>query len=153
VRDCARIAQRRRLLLEFTLIGHVARAASSASEPLRQTGRYVEDLLPTLIANADPHVLWFPSQVPESYSFTLGAALRSGRPVVANDLGALSERLRGVAWAWLTSPQWGVEQTLEFFLDIRRKNFLRYLPPPTPSGPNATPDGFYENEYLLPPHQ
>jgi hypothetical protein len=51
--------------------------------------------LPALIAAERPDVIWFPSQVPESYSYTLSVALDSGAAIVASAMGALPERLAG----------------------------------------------------------
>ena len=42
-------------------------------------------------------MLFFPAQVPETYAYTLSVALASGLPIVASALGALPERLAGVA--------------------------------------------------------
>ena len=39
-------------------------------------------------------MIFFPAVWPETYSYTLTAALRSGLPIVAFDLGAIAERLR-----------------------------------------------------------
>lgn len=64
-------------------------------EPLfESSGWYREDELPGLIEAAQPDVFLFASSAPETYSFTLSAAMRTGLPIAAPDLGAFRERLR-----------------------------------------------------------
>ncbi len=85
------------------LLGH-------ASEPLPSTlpfdaaGSYASAELPTLIAAERPDVIWLPSQVPETFSYTLTAAIDSSIPIVASNIGALPERLRGNVNATLLLP-------------------------------------------------
>ncbi len=80
------------------LIGH---AAEPLPKTLTATGSYETDDLPRLIATERPDVLWLPSQVPETFSFTLSIAIASGLPIVASDIGSFPERLQGVARASL----------------------------------------------------
>ena len=56
-------------------------------------GEYPDGELPRLLAAENADVIWFPAQVPETYSYTLSVAMSTGLPIVASDLGALSERL------------------------------------------------------------
>jgi O-antigen biosynthesis protein len=58
-------------------------------------GEYGEADLPGLIAAERPDVIWFPSQVPETYSYTLSAAIVAEAAIVASELGAFPERLAG----------------------------------------------------------
>jgi glycosyltransferase involved in cell wall biosynthesis len=96
VAACAEDARTRGLPLAFRVLGWTA-------DPLPQWphaslsihGQYAEAELPALIAAERPDVIWFPAQVPESYSYTLTAALASGAAIVASALGALPERLAG----------------------------------------------------------
>ncbi len=93
---CAEDARARGLPLAFRVLGWT-------TDPLAQWpraslsihGQYTEAELPALIAAERPDVIWFPAQVPESYSYTLTAALSSGAAIVASALGALPERLAG----------------------------------------------------------
>ncbi len=80
------------------LIGH---AAEPLPKNMTTTGSYETAELPRLIATERPDVLWLPSQVPETFSFTLSTAIASGLPIVASDFGAFPERLSGVAQASL----------------------------------------------------
>ena len=57
--------------------------------------------LPRLIARVRPHVIWFPGQVPETYSYTLTAAIAAGLPIVASGIGSFPERLEGRPLTWL----------------------------------------------------
>jgi GT2 family glycosyltransferase len=94
---CARDAERRGLPLAFRVLGSV----ESPMPPLpagrmSMTGEYAEGDLPRLIAAESPDVTLFAAQVPEAWSYTLTAAIATGRPIVASSLGALGERLAGV---------------------------------------------------------
>jgi O-antigen biosynthesis protein len=95
---CAQDAHERSLALSYRILGAVG-------EPLPQlppwrlsfTGEYMDAELPSLLAAEGPSVLWFPAQVPETYAYTLSAAIASGLPIVASDLGALRDRVEGRA--------------------------------------------------------
>ncbi|HEX4883406.1 MAG TPA: glycosyltransferase, partial [Casimicrobiaceae bacterium] len=105
VAACARDAHARGLPLAFRVIGAVDGPLPALPlSRLSTTGEFADDDVGALVAAERPDVLWFPAQVPETYAYTLSIALASGLPVVASDLGALPERLRGhpaarlVAW-------------------------------------------------------
>jgi len=123
-------SKQKALPLEFSLIGYAWR--SLVTEPnsrLTVSGAYRDVELQELLAAARPHVIWFPALWPETYSYTLSAALRSGLPVVAPDLGAFPERLANRPWTWLcpwdrTPIDWAA-----FFLDTRKAHFLTGVPP------------------------
>lgn len=72
------------------LIGH---AGEPLPDSLSATGSYDASELPRLISAERPDVIWLPSQVPETWSFTLTTALATGLPIVATRLGALADRL------------------------------------------------------------
>ncbi len=91
---CAQDAHARDLPLSFRIIG--ATAAPLPPLPLSRlsmTGEYQEGDLAALLAAEHPDVLWFPVQWPETYTYALSAALTTGSPIVASDVGALPERL------------------------------------------------------------
>jgi hypothetical protein len=73
-----------------------------------QHGPYEDTNVDALIAAINPHVIWFPAQWHETYCYTLSAALRSGLPIIATDLGSFPERLEGRPLSyikpWRTSP-------------------------------------------------
>ena len=106
---CVNDARRRGLPLHFRVIGHLGRPlAQWPDAPLSITGSYPDSRVDELLALERPDAVLFLSQVPESYSYTLTAALRSGVPIVAPDFGAFPERLKGsreaVLFAWNAQP-------------------------------------------------
>ena len=101
--DVATLAQARASPVLLRLIGHAAEPLPPTL-PFQAAGSYTPAELPTLIAAERPDVIWLPSQVPETFSYTLTAAIDSGIPIVASNIGALMERLRGNTNATLLSP-------------------------------------------------
>ena len=106
--DVAALAKQQQSGIHLRLIGH---AAEPLPAGIIATGSYAQDELPTLLALERPDVLWLPSQVPETFSFALSAALATDLPIVASDIGALADRLRGRPNATLlpfnaTTEQW-----------------------------------------------
>lgn len=86
--------EREHLPLFFHLIGH---GADPLPGSISFTGSYQPGELGKLLAQAAPDVIWLPSQVHETWSYTLSAALQYGKPIVAADVGAFRERLAGVS--------------------------------------------------------
>lgn len=93
---CVQDAARRRLPLHYRVIGHLGRPLAQWPEaPLSITGSYPDARLDELLSLERADAVLFLSQVPESYSYTLTVAMRSGAPIVAPDFGAFPERLKG----------------------------------------------------------
>jgi GT2 family glycosyltransferase len=92
---CAWHAKHNNLALSFSLIGYLERGAPLHPDlPLHITGEYSDEVLQELIENERADCIWFPSQNPESYSYTLDVALASGLPIYAKrHHGAVLERL------------------------------------------------------------
>lgn len=94
--DAAVQAQSKGRNLRFHLIGDPqGDVPTAALGRLTWTGRYDEGELETLIAEAQGSAILFASPIPETYSYTLTAAMRSGLPIVATEIGAFPERLAG----------------------------------------------------------
>jgi len=109
---CAEDARARGLPLAFRVLGAVSEPVAQRPQlPLSVQGEYGDADLPALIAAERPDVIWFPSQVPETYSYTLSAAIVAETAIVASELGAFPERLAGrprtalVPWN-ATPAQW-----------------------------------------------
>lgn len=95
--DCARDARSRRLPIEFVVIGYTEDDEGLlATGKVFVTGRYGEGEVSHLLERERPDLVLAPSVWPETWCYTLDYALQAGLPVVAFDLGAIAERLRGV---------------------------------------------------------
>lgn len=100
--ECARDAAARRLPLEFVVFGYTKDdEALLRTEKAFVIGRYGETEIAGLLRRERPSLAWFASVWPETWCFALSHALRAGLPIVAFDLGAMGERLRGVPGATL----------------------------------------------------
>jgi GT2 family glycosyltransferase/glycosyltransferase involved in cell wall biosynthesis len=58
-----------------------------------ESGAYKESQLDEFLEAANADVILFPGRIPETYSYTLSEAIRSGLPILAPDVGAFPERL------------------------------------------------------------
>ena len=130
--------------IELHLIGYPEEVLPEAARARSgEPGRYAEEELPGLLARVRPHVVWFPAQWPETYSYTLSAAIEAGLPIVAADIGAFPERLDNRPLTWLVDPAAPAEIWLEVFAEIRAA--LEASPPPESHRP-AQPD-FYRRPF------
>ncbi|HEY8290473.1 MAG TPA: glycosyl transferase, partial [Acetobacteraceae bacterium] len=88
--------------IDIHLIGHIdGNFPAEARRNMAVTGEYEPDDLPDLIASVNPHVIWFPMAWPETYSYTLTAAINAGVAIAAPEIGAFPERLAGRPLTWL----------------------------------------------------
>ncbi len=91
--------------IDLRLIGYPEHPLPrGARRRIKVTGPYEDAALPGLLAKARPHVAWFPAQWPETWSYTLSAAIDAGLPIVAARIGAFPERLAGRPLTWLVDP-------------------------------------------------
>ncbi len=136
----------------ITLIGKSERAFPAAARlSLTETGAYEAADLPGLIARVDPDVIWFPASWPETWSYTLTAAILSGRPIVASDIGAFRLRLEGHPRARLVRPQALPESWMEALIALGRRE--AGAPAPRTRRAKAPPvlgPGFYDGAYQAP---
>lgn len=154
--DVARLAGKSGAPVEFHLIGYGYRHLLSEPQArLRVHGQYDEKDLPAVLQRLAPDLVWFPAQWPETYSYTLSAALLAGLPVVAPDLGAFAERLYGREWSWVVPWNQPAQEWLDWFLHIRAAHYLPQNPPARLQRP-ANQAAFdsqpwnYQQDYLQP---
>jgi GT2 family glycosyltransferase/glycosyltransferase involved in cell wall biosynthesis len=120
------------------LIGHPEdKLPRLAAKRIRCTGKYADADLPSLIARIRPHVVWFPAQWPETYSYTLSAAIAAGLPIVATRIGAFPERLEGRPLTWLCPPDSTTPDWLATFAAVREA--LQAGPRPANAPPSPAP--------------
>ena len=135
--------------IELHLIGHLENSfPKPAARLIKVTGEYRDRDLPALLKRVDPHVFWFPSSAAETYSYTLGTAIETGRPIVATNHGSFTERLAGRPLSWLVDHRASAGQWLATFDAVRTTLRDRNKPSPT-ARPPATAD-FYTERYLSP---
>ena len=142
-RDCVQLAAERGVSLEFVLIGPMDDETSAMESWIVSTGRYDPEELPQLLNQQAPHLVWFPCQWPETFSYTLSTCLEHGIPVAVPDLGAFAERLDGREWSWIMPWDTTAREWLEFFVRIRGENFLRGTSPQLPGTAREVVVDFY----------
>jgi GT2 family glycosyltransferase/glycosyltransferase involved in cell wall biosynthesis len=105
---------------EIHLIGHTdGDFSSTALKRMKVTGRYDDADLPGLIGKVAPHLIWFPAVWPETFSYTLSAAIEAGTAIAAVRIGAHSERLAGRPFTWLTEIATSPLVWVKIFEEIR----------------------------------
>jgi len=93
---CAKRSREDELGLTFCVLGFTESAIPASQDlPIQVRGEYADRDLPQLLALERADVIWFPGPYPETYAYTLDAALASGLPIVASSFGAIAERLQG----------------------------------------------------------
>jgi GT2 family glycosyltransferase/glycosyltransferase involved in cell wall biosynthesis len=135
--------------LDIHVVGEVEENfPAEARKSIHIGGAYAEAALPGLIRRASPHVLWFPAPWPETYSYTLSAAIDSGLPIVATNIGAFPERLRGRPLSWLVPPLASLADWRAVFEEVRSAVAAQ---PDFEVRPRRTSTAdFYGDEYLAP---
>lgn len=137
-------------LIEIHLAGHLEDSfPKQAIRLVKATGKYRECDLGKILERIDPHVFWFPSSAPETYSYTLSTAICTGLPIVATDLGAFSERLSGRPLTWLVDHRASAQDWLKVFDEVRTT--LRNPTEHRPMSRRMMSADFYADDYLLPP--
>ena len=132
---------------EIHLIGHTdGPFPPTALQRMKVTGRYQQADLPGLIKTIAPHVIWFAAAWPETFSFTLSAAIDAGIPIVATRIGAHAERLAGRPFTWLVDIATPPHAWLAIFEQVRNALGQNVEPPV-----RAALADVYAADYLCPP--
>ncbi len=127
----AKLAAKTAIPVDFHLLGFGYRHLQQLPKAnLVVHGQYEEAELVALIAAVRPDIIWFPALWPETYSYTLSAAMQAGVPLVVPNLGAFEERLADRPWVWQKDWDLTAEQWVEFFQTIREVNFELGIAPP-----------------------
>ncbi|MBV8906617.1 MAG: glycosyltransferase [Acidobacteriia bacterium] len=145
---CAALAAAAEAAIEFRLIGDYDPNLGAECRNVVKTGWYKPEELSSLISEFAPHLVWFPCQGPETFSYTLSACLRLGIPVAVPDLGALPERIDGRAWSWIMPWNTTPEEWLRFFVRIREQHFQSGIPPPSAMARRVAEKSYYPQKFL-----
>jgi|KBSSwiStaDraftv2_1062776.scaffolds.fasta_scaffold24233_4 glycosyltransferase involved in cell wall biosynthesis len=101
VADLMRQLERRRVDARVVIIG--ALEIPLRSSRLEVTGPYKREDLPGLVESHGINMMLFPSIWPETFSYVVAEMMAMQLPIVAFDLGAPAERLRGYPLARLVA--------------------------------------------------
>jgi GT2 family glycosyltransferase/glycosyltransferase involved in cell wall biosynthesis len=125
--DTARAAMDRGLPLEFVVVGYTDRDAElRAIGNVVISGRFKEGEAVQQLTAAGADVAWFPAVWPETYSYTLSAALQARVFPAAFNLGAIASRLRVLGWGELMA----LESMLDPNAIAERLAEMPIVPPP-----------------------
>ncbi len=93
--ECAEYAINKSLPIEFVVVGYTNNdSAFEGLENVHITGAYTDDTFERIVTATGCCASLFLSVWPETYSYTLSEALRSGLYPIVMDIGAPAERLR-----------------------------------------------------------
>jgi O-antigen biosynthesis protein len=106
----ARRARERSERIRFVVIGYLdVQHEPWQSEDARLTvhGPYARSELPALFAHYRVALVLYPSEGPESFSYTLSEAWSAGMPALVPPIGALAERVAHAQAGWImTDEEW-----------------------------------------------
>ncbi len=153
--DAALAVRAASLPIEFVVIGDpLGELPPASSAAIRTTGRYKEGELDGLLASEKPDLVLFASQWPETYSYTLTAALEAGLPVIAPALGAFPERLAGRPWSFEFDPLTSGQALAAKLASLLTEHFATGVSPPVVAAPDtgavASPDEAYRFDASVP---
>ncbi|MBJ6128575.1 glycosyltransferase [Microvirga splendida] len=120
--ECARYALAYQLPIKFVIVGYISNEYKLHTFPnVIITGRYAEDELQGLLAEQAPDIAWFPSVLPETFSYTLSSAMEAGVFPVVFDLGAPADRLRALHWGGIMPAEYmlSAPDILQFLLSVQ----------------------------------
>ena len=121
-------ARKRKLPLEFHVMGFSRKDEELQAEGVCLTGRYHDAKAEEILAGLQADLVWLPAVWPETYSYTLSIALAAGLPVALFDLGAPPGRLARhggdhliLAAGWAGKPGIVASSLLDFCLRRRKE--------------------------------
>jgi O-antigen biosynthesis protein len=149
VSEAAAYAAAQDLPVDFRVVGSLERPVRTWPEAnLTASGEYAEDQLEVILEQERPDAFLFASVVPETYSYTLSVALSTGLPIIAIDIGAIGERLRGSPGALLLPADIRGAELAERAVALPPAYAVRAdLPTAVPRVPSLQPDE-YRERYL-----
>ena len=116
--------------LEFHLLGYGYRHLQTQPRArLTVHGAYQDEDLAGLLTWLQPDIVWFPAVWPETYSYTLSAAMQAGLPVAVPDLGAFAERVADRPWSWVCPWDQNAKQWVSFFTGLCTEHFAHAAAP------------------------
>jgi GT2 family glycosyltransferase len=87
--------------LDLKIFGTMGRAPG-ANHKIPSSGNYLDVDLAAMLEDSGVQIVWFPEGFPETYSYTLSHAMKNAYPIIAPNIGAFPERIKGRPWSRLT---------------------------------------------------
>jgi GT2 family glycosyltransferase len=140
----AALAARRRVPMRFVLVGYAYRVLRG----VRATGPYDNSRIAEHIAQSGADLVLFPALWPETYSYTLSAAIASGLPIVAPGIGAFPERLAGYGQAKLFAHPSTAEEVLTVLQDMFAALEAGLLPSESVGAWAEVRSNYYDSAYF-----
>lgn len=121
--DVAKLCREKGLKIHFELLGYAYRdLITHPKSNLVVAGRYHESELVESLKekreNGKAHLVWFTSQVPETFSYTFSSAMEAQMPVLVPNIGAFPERVYGRPSSWVIPWDSKAEDVCKVLLDI-----------------------------------
>lgn len=134
---------------EIHLIGYTdGPFPETALQRMTVTGPYDDTDLPDLIKTIAPDLIWFSAMWPETFSYTLSAAIDAGIPIAATRIGAHPERLAGRPSTWLSELDTSPHDWINLFDKIRAAPGRKKSSSRPPK--RTAVEDFYATAYLRP---
>ena len=109
---CAKECHVRKIPVEFHLLGY---ANKRLHHSVIVHGSYKQTDVVDLIKEINPHIVWWPARLPETYSYTLSSVLILGLPIVVPDLGAFPERTSERTATWVIPWHLSISEYIDFW--------------------------------------
>lgn len=115
--ECAREAELRKLPLEFIVFGHTMNDQHLAAfKNVTILGKYEDSDLLELMSSHRPHLVLFPNNWPETFSYTLSHAFRLGLWPVTTEFGAPAERIKASKFGTIYDHRISTSELLQLLI-------------------------------------
>jgi GT2 family glycosyltransferase/glycosyltransferase involved in cell wall biosynthesis len=139
IEACANYLVTNKANITIELLGYAYRQLDAS---VKTHGHYDSLQLQVILHEIKPDIIWLPARWPETYSYTLSAALEYGCPVAVSDLGAPAERIRQRDNSWALPWQSSAQQWAEFFIEFQQGSTLAHYQ-------KTLPNAEYEQDFYL----
>lgn len=127
IEACANYLATHEANITIELLGYAYRELDAS---VKTHGHYDSEKLQSLLEDIKPDIIWLPARWPETYSYTLSAALEYGCAIVVSDIGAPAERIVQRENSWALPWQSSTQQWAEFFIDFHKGSELTHYQKP-----------------------
>ena len=114
--ECSRYAEKMNLPIKYIVIGTTYKKTKGFfNNKLKITGAYVDKNLLDIIKKEDIDIFFFPTKIPETFSYTLSATILAKRPSVVFNIGAIAERVKKYQIGWCIPLEFDAVDINKFF--------------------------------------